>query len=71
MVALSNFAAMAFSSVFALFALGPMGLGAAGYGVFLALFGMGSLVGTAIAAPGRAAPGYGADAAASARSSGR
>ena len=51
MVALSNFAAMAFSSVFALFALGPMGLGAAGYGVFLALFGVGSLVGTTIAAP--------------------
>ena len=38
-------------TVFALFALGPMGLGAAGYGVFLALFGVGSLVGTTIAAP--------------------
>jgi MFS family permease len=51
MVAISNFAAMAFISVFALFALapGPMGLSEAGYGVFLALFGIGSLLGTAIA----------------------
>ena len=50
MVALSNFSSMAFAAVFALFALGPMGLSEAGYGVFLALFGIGSLVGTAIAA---------------------
>jgi MFS family permease len=51
MVALANFAGTAFMSVFALYALapGPMGLSEVGFGVLLSSFGVGSLIGTAIA----------------------